>query len=249
MRKTFVYFISVMVLLIPASAKAQDTVVFPLKIRAGIDLMGPGIYTANHDNFNFEGFVSFDRNERTSWIIEAGYSDYKFSQYNYEYLSRGIFFKAGTDFNLLKPDISKGNYWAGLGLRYGYSIFNTETPSFQHENYWGPVTSSISQKTRSGHFVEIAPGVKTELFKNFSIGWTVRLRFLIFGGGGKDLRPIYFPGFGPGGKNVNTGISYFIVWNIPFKKIKVLIQPEEEEETEELEETEESVPQYSGQSY
>ena len=241
MRRIYAYSISLLILLYSSLLMAQDTVIFPLKIRAGIEVSGPVIYFTDKNNLSAEGFISLDRNEKMTYVIEGGYLSYKYSQYNYDYLSKGVFGRAGIDFNLIKPEISKGKYWAGIGLRYGLSIFTSETPTFQQENYWGKVNSSISQRTSVGHFLEVAPGVKTELFRNFSLGWTIRLRMLISGGGGKDLRPIYFPGFGPGGNSVNAGISYYLVWNIPFRTKKVIIKKEVPVETEEEVEGQQSI--------
>jgi hypothetical protein len=235
MRRTSAYFISVLLFLIGECLFAQDTVLFPLKIRAGVDIAGPGIYLTNKNNLSLEGYISYDRNEKMSYVIEAGYLNYKYSQYNYDYLSKGTFTKIGVDFNLLKPEMSLGKYWAGIGLRYGMSVFNSGTPSFQYENYWGTVTSSIASKTKIGHFIEVAPGVRTELFKNFSIGWTIKLKLLISGGGGKDLKPIYFPGYGNGGNRTAAGIGYFLTWNIRYKTKTVITKPEAPEETEETE--------------
>jgi hypothetical protein len=234
MRRIFVYFTSLFLFLSGIILQAQDTVMFPLKIRAGFDISGPGIYLTDKNNLNLEGHISFDRNEKMSYVVEGGYSDYKYSQYNYDYFSKGVFTRAGVDFNLLRPEVSKGKYWAGIGLRYGLSIFTSETTSFQHENYWGTVTSSIPSKTSMGHFIEVAPGVRTELFRNFTMGWTIRLRLLISGGGGRDLRPIYFPGYGNGGKKTAAGVSYFLMWNIPFRTKTVITKPEEVEEEAEL---------------
>jgi hypothetical protein len=59
---------------------------------------------------------------------------------------------------------------------------------------------------------------------------------LISGGGGKDLSPIYFPGYGNGGKRTAAGISYFLTWNIRYKTKTVITKPEVPEETEENEE-------------
>ena len=108
-----------------------------------------------------------------------------------------------------------------------------ETPSFNKENYWGSVTSSIPVATRMGHFLEVVPGVKTELFKNISIGWSVRLRLLISAGTGRDLRPVHMPGFGNAGKSATAGFSYFLVWQVPYKSKMVIIKKEEPEEVEE----------------
>ncbi len=67
------------------------------------------------------------------------------------------------------------------------------------------------------------------------MGWTIRLNLLISGGGGKDLRPIYFPGYGNGGNRTAAGFSYFITWNIPYRIKTVITKPEAPEETDETE--------------
>lgn len=236
MWKTYAYSISLLILVSGGISIAQDTVMFPLKIRAGIDVSGPVIYFSDRNNLSLEGFVSLDRNEKMAFILGGGYLDYKYSQYNYDYSCKGIFFRGGVDFNLLKPQVSAGKYMAGLGLHYGLSFFKPETSAFQQGNYWGTVTSSIPGRMRFGHFLEVAPGVKTEIFRNISIGWTVSLRLLLSGGGGKDLRPIYFPGFGNGDKTVTAGFNYYLTWNIPFKTIRVITKAEPPEEPEETEE-------------
>ena len=43
---------------------------------------------------------------------------------------------------------------------------------------------------------------------------------LVYSGTGKDLKPIYIPGFGNGTQSVTIGFSYFISLNIPYKKIQ-----------------------------
>jgi hypothetical protein len=235
MRRTSAYSISLLVLLIftRSELNAQDTIIFPLKIRIGIEASGPAIYFSDKNILNTEGYISADINEKFSAVIGGGYLDYKYSQYNYNYLNKGMFVRAGADFNLLKPEKSMGRYWAGIGLRYGISLFKWEVPSFQQENYWGTGTSAIPPRTNWGHFLEASPGVRAEVLKNISMGWTISLRMLLYSGTGKDQRPIYFPGFGNGGKSFSSGISYFLVWNIPYKKKTVIIPKEVPEETEE----------------
>jgi hypothetical protein len=240
MCKTYLYIISIQLVLIylsgeiiaqePATEEIQDSVTIPLKIRAGIEISGPVIYFTDKNILNAEGNLSADLNEKLAVFLGAGYSDFKYSQYNYEFQNKGVFFKAGIDINLLKPEVAKGKYWAGLGIRYGLSSFTSETPSFRHENYWGKTNSSLAPETSMGHYLEMSPGFRAELFNNFSIGWSISLRKLIYPGIKRDIRPIYFPGYGTAGESFSAGIGYFITWNIPFKKIRVAIKPEEPEE-------------------
>ena len=234
MRRTFVYFISLLLSSLSSlmHLNAQDTTLITLKIKAGIEVSGPVIHYFDKNILNTEAFVSIDLNEKFAAVLGAGYLNYAYSQYNYDYLSKGTFARAGIDFNLLKPEKSQSKYWAGIGLRYGVSVFTSETPSFQQENYWGIATSSIAQETRWAHFIEVSPGVRTEIFRNFTMGWTINLRLLLYNGAGKDTRSIYLPGFGNAANPVSAGIGYFFVWNIPYKKIRVIQKKEEPEQPE-----------------
>jgi hypothetical protein len=234
MWRTFAYFISFLAFLSCnlIQVNAQDTILIPLKIKVGIEVSGPAIHYSDKNLLNEEGYISVDLDEKHSAVLAAGYMNYKYSQYNYSYLNHGSFVRVGMDFNLLKPDKSLGKYWAGIGLRYGLSRFISETPLFEKEDYWGTTSSSIAQKTSWAHFIEATPGVRAEIFNHFSIGWTVSVRMLVYSGTGKDLKSIYFPGFGDGTKTITAGLSYFMVWNIPYKKINVLLKKEVKEETE-----------------
>lgn len=211
------------------NAEVQDSVDIPLKIRAGIDIAGPVIWFTDKKILYTEGYISADINEKMAIFLSGGYSDYSYSQYNYDFESNGAFFKAGIDLNILQPEVSIGRYWAGIGIRYGVSHFNSETPLFTHENYWGKTNSSIKPDKSWGHYVELSPGFRAELFKNFSIGWSISLRKLLYPGTSKDLRPLYIPGYGSG-TSVSAGVVYFLSWNIPFKKIRVAIKQDEPEE-------------------
>jgi hypothetical protein len=232
MLRIFAYFISPLLFLFAALSQvdAQDTVLVPLKIKAGLEVSGPIIYFSQKNPLNAEGYVSVDLNEKIAATLAGGYLKFTYSQYNYNYLNNGIFAKAGLDINLLDAKKSAGKYWAGLGLHYGLSRFNWEVTSFQKEDYWGTTASSLGPRTNWAHFLEAAPGVRTEIFKNICLGWSISVRMKLYSGTGKDLPPIDFPGFGNGTKTFSTGLNYFLVWTIPYKKINVIIKKEAPEE-------------------
>jgi hypothetical protein len=198
----------------------------------GIDIMGPATYYSDKNVLNTEAYLSVDLDESKAIVISAGSSNYKFSQYNYSYMSNGKFIRFGMDFNLLKPDKSMGKYWFGIGLKYGLSSFNSEVPVFDKTGYWGTTVSSIPSRKTLAQFVEISPGVRAEIFKNFSMGWSIGMRLLVNSGSGTDVRPIYLPGFGSAAKVITAGINYFLVWNIPFKTKNVILKKPAPEEPE-----------------
>jgi hypothetical protein len=235
MNRIYFYIIS-LALVLPAvtqTAYSQDTVDVPLKIRASLEVSGPAIYFSDKKILNTEGFFSIDLNERRSVQLGGGYSDFTYSQYNYSYHSNGFFFRSGIDFNLLSPVKAQGKYWAGIGFHYGLSRYTSETPFFSKDNYWGNISSSLGSKSGWAHYIEASPGVRAEIIKNISIGWNISLRALIYSGSTKDLRPLYLPGYGSGGKRFSTGVSYYISWNIPYKRITVITRPPAPEEPEE----------------
>ena len=238
MRRICAYFTSILVIILStfSQVKCQDTLLIPLKINAGIEVIGPVTYFIEKGTLSAEGYVSVDLNEKWSAALNAGYLNYEYSQYNYSYLSNGMFFRAGADFSILKPKKSLGKYWGGISLRYGLSRFKWEVPEFSQSNYWGNSSSSIPANKTWGHFIEASPGMRAEIFKNFSMGWSVSLRMLLYTGKYEGLKPVYFPGFGNAQKRVTTGFNYYIVWNIPYKKIRVITKKEEPEEPDETEE-------------
>ena len=236
MRRIFAYFISLLLISYGSllQVNSQYTILIPLKIKAGLEVSGIAINNFDKNILNTEAYISVYMNEKISAVLGGGYLKYKYSQYNYTYIDNGMFVRTGLDFNLLKPDKSKGKYYAGIGLHYGLSVFTYEVPSFQHTDYWGTTSSSIAQKTNWAHFIEVTPVVRTEIFRNFTMGWTISLRMLLYTGTGQDLRPIYVPGLGNGANRISTGIGYFFVWSIPYKKITVIMKkdvPEEPDDT------------------
>jgi hypothetical protein len=236
MGRTYAYFISLLFFLITSlqQIKAQDTILFPLKIKAGLEVSGPVMYLIEKTNISNEVFVSADISEKYSAALSAGYLNYTSSQSNYKYVTTGSFVRAGLDINLMKPEKSMGKYWIGLGLRYGISHFTSVVPSFELNNYWGSISASIDKRTDWVHFIEASPGVRAELFKNFSIGWSINVRMLLLSTANKDLKPTYVPGFGSSSKALSLGASYFMSLSIPYKKIIVIkkAKPPEPEDTE-----------------
>lgn len=233
MERISAYFISVMLLLTAIlPAKGQDTVYVPLSIRFGAEVSGPVTYFLNRKILNAEGNLAVDLTEKTSFVAAAGFTNYNYSQFNYDYKTSGKFLRAGFDFNLMGAEKSKGKYYTGIGLHYGISQSTLEVPSFTAENYWGTLTSSIPQTSGYANFLEASPGVRAELFKYFNIGWTINIRWLIRKSMSSDLNPLYLPGFGNAGKNISTGFSYYITFNIPYKTKRVIILPPPPEETD-----------------
>lgn len=230
--RTCICFISLF-LVIGSGAAAQDTVTVPLHVRAGFDLSGPVMQMLDKELISYGISASADINSALSVTGGIRYSDFRTSGYSYDFMSRGISITAGPDYNFIKANTSGGRYYAGIGIRYGLSFYSEEATVIRYNNEWGAGESSVPLSRHTGHFLEITPGVRTELFPWMTIGWNLYMRLLISAGAGKDLKPVHMPGYGPGTKGMATGAEYYISFSIPYKKIKVTIKPKTQQSDDE----------------
>ena len=231
-KATYVFIIS---LFIFASARvaAQDTIMVPLHLRVGVDIARPAGYLINNNLKSFGLQGSFEFSERLAVTGGTIFSHYSVNKKTYDYKSQGVTFTIGPDINLMKPKLSEGKNFIGFGIHYGISIFSHETPRLEYTNAWGTVTTSIPSSSHVGHFIEVTPGVRTEVFRGVTMGWNLSLRMLLSDGTKGNLKPVNMPGFGDCSSRVSSGISYFISISIPYRTKRIIIKPREEEEEEE----------------
>ena len=232
------YFISIIFIAAGWVCKlqAQDTIMFPLKLRVGFDILGASKYFYDSKNANLEAFISVDRSEKLSLTFIAGRDDYKYSRYRdeslmmYDFKANGFYFKPGVDFNLLNPKKSAGKYSLGVGFRYGVSVYSYDVKEINTEGYWGRYQTSIPKNNTWAHYLEAAPTIRAEIIKNLNLGWSVSFKKIISTGTGKNTKPVYLPGYGDGSKSFSFALSYFIIWSKPYKEKRVIIHPREEPE-------------------
>ena len=224
-----------LILMAGISASAQDTVTVPLNFRAGFDLAGPVLQALSKDLVSYGAVASIDLNESFAAIGGIRYSSFSVSEYSYDFKSRGLTFVFGADKNFIKPKMMAGKHYAGIGIRYGLTFYGQEAPRLEYTNPWGTGSSSLPLTHHTGHFLELTPGVRTELFPGVTIGWNLYLRLLLGAGTGDHLKPVYMPGYGDGSSGVATGAAYYVSISIPYKKIKVFIKPKPVSEEPEVE--------------
>lgn len=228
-KRTCISFFSLLLYLAGSSAVAQDTVTVPLHLRAGFDISGPLLKFVNKDLISYGILTSVDITEAVTLNAGVRYSSFHTERHIYDFSSRGLSIVTGAEYNFLKANVSKGKYYAGIGLRYGLSLYAEEAPVIRYTNAWGEGVSSIPLSRHAGHFLELTPGFRTELFPGVTIGWNLYMRLLISAGAGKDLKPVWMPGYGPATKGMATAAEYYISFSIPYKKRKVIILPKTED--------------------
>ncbi|HNX67321.1 MAG TPA: DUF6048 family protein [Bacteroidales bacterium] len=231
-KATYVFIISLFIFA-SAGVAAQDTIMVPLHLRVGVDIARPAGYFINKDLKSFGLQGSFEFSERLAVTGGTIFSHYSVNKETYDYKSQGMTFTLGPDFNLMKPKLSEGKNFIGFGIHYGISFYSHETPRMEYTNAWGTETTSIPSSSHVGHFIEVTPGVRTEVFPGVTMGWNLSLRMLLSDGTKSNLKPVNMPGFGDCSSRVSSGISYFISITIPYHTKRIIIKPREEEEEEE----------------
>lgn len=231
-KRTCIFFIS-FILSGSAAVLSQDTVTVPLHVRAGFDVSGPVMDLIGRDLTSYGMAGSVDMNSSVAITAGIRYSSFSASKVIYDFKSKGLSFTAGVDYNFMKANAAQGKYYAGIGMRYGLSFYNEEASMIRYTNEWGTGEASVPAGMHTGHFLEITPGVHTELFPGVTIGWNLYMRVLISAGAGKDLKPVWMPGYGAGTSGMTTGAEYYVSFSIPYRKIKVYIKPKIRDSEEE----------------
>ncbi len=214
-------------LLLLNSAEAQEIEVQQEKpttengLSFGIDL-APFIITAFDSDRRGVDFVArYLFNKKWFVLGEVGFENVSFEQDSYDYKSNGGFLRLGADYNFFRVDEPGNNDNITFGLRYGIGTQSHKSPRYTIlDDYWGDYIGKFELSNVTSHWIEFVGGVRTEVLKNFYMGWTIRLKTLMAAGNSNDLKPYTIPGYGRGDNSVNLGFTYTLEYYIPFRKRK-----------------------------
>ncbi|MFO8001818.1 MAG: DUF6048 family protein [Marinilabilia sp.] len=222
-------FIFISLLLPVFSLPAQDELPLPqgdqegpLGLSVGLNLEGPigKIFESDKSAFSAVTHINF----APHWFFrgEAGFENLTFSTENridrgYAYESNGSFLKAGVLYDFFDVEEQGNNDNIFIGLHYGFALQEQGSRDFIVENgYWNDFEGSAGKYVLNTHWLEVSAGPRTELVKNFYMGWTINLRVNMYQDNKEVLVPYSIPGFGNGDNKVNVGFSYVLEYFIPW---------------------------------
>jgi hypothetical protein len=224
-------FIFISVLLVTASADGQNngksakkaTDYDPQGFTLGLNMEGPIARLFDADKSAFSAVTHINMAPQWFFRGEAGFENLKFSpenieKRNYAYRSNSTFIKAGMLYDFFEVEEKGNNDNIFVGLHYGLAVQEHGTNRYIIENnYWSNYTGSLDKYILNTHWIEISAGPRTELLKNFYMGWTINLRVAVYRTNREVLEPFAVPGFGRGDSNVNFGFSYVLEYLIPWQ--------------------------------
>ena len=227
MKHILEYSFSILLILCSISIQAQekDSVVVPPKIerygiRVGADLskLARTLYDSNYQGLELVG--DFRLTKKYFLAGELGNENKTTNDDQVNFTTKGTYFKVGFDYNAHENWLDLENM-ISIGLRYGLSTFSQEVNNYEVYNpnpYFGEIPDKQSDKKFSGlsaQWIEVVAGVKTRVFDNFFVGFTLRGNFLVNNQKPGSFDNLYIPGFnrtydGKFGVGFNYTLTYFV---------------------------------------
>lgn len=187
----------------------------------GIDLAPFINHIFSDERFGVEANARYTINRKWQIAAELGYENVDLDNDKMTYTSDGSFIRAGIDYNLFRVEEIGNNDNILLGFRYGVAVQEQSCPRYVvKEDYWGDVTNSLGSSTVGSHWAEFVFGLRSEIIKNFYMGWSVRFRTIVNVGSEDELEPYSIPGYGRRDRTTNMGFTYTLEYHIPFSKRK-----------------------------
>lgn len=212
-------------------AAKVDTIPLYNGTYVGVDLYGIGSKVLGGDFLSSEISVGVNLKNRFIPTIEFGMGGTDtWNETGIHYKSKmAPFFRIGIDYNTMTKKKEKNGYLYA-GLRYAFSSFkydvstlpvhdpiwgdNINNPSLEDDYWGGSVPFDHLGMKASVQWIEIVLGVKVRIYKNFNMGWSVRMKYKTSASTGEFGNPWYVPGYGKFKSN-NMGITYSLIYKLP----------------------------------
>ncbi len=189
-------------------------------LRFGVDLSRFTLYYFEPERTAYEFSVDFETVRNLYPVVEFGLQDIQMEKPIYTYQSEGYYFRFGIDYNFQKKQSIDQYEMVFAGFRYSFSKLSHSADNILIiDDYWGDYYApAVPENTSYAHWFEITSGIRAELFRNFFIGWSFRVRILLAQTKDHVMEPYYIPGFGRGNKRAGIGFNYSIYYRIPLIK-------------------------------
>ena len=203
------------------SRQTGDTTQQPLfqGIMVGVDVYGFLNQALGSDIRSTEASIEANLQNRFFPVVEFGYGsiDTTDDETDIHYQTSAPFFRLGVNYNVFykKPELPG---CLTVGLRYGFSSFKYDVqapdltdPNWEHTQV--PV-SYTGVKSNVG-WLEAVVGLRANVYKDFHLGLNLRYRSRLNMSQNEHSEPYYIPGYGRG-KSTSIGITYSIIYKLPF---------------------------------
>lgn len=210
----------------------KETVYFPLYngLSVSADIYGLGASVLGSDFLSSEIGIEASLKNRFFPVLEIGYGTTDtWSERGTHYKSNAPYFRLGMNYNTM---YKKGNpNFLYVGFRVGYSSFsyditNTpaedpifggsmENPAFIDDIWGESVPFNHKGLKASMTWYELLVGIRAHIYKDFYMGWSIRMKRKFSLSDDGYGPPWYVPGFGQYDSS-RFGLTYSIIYKLPY---------------------------------
>ncbi|MBB1139889.1 DUF6048 family protein [Myroides sp. WP-1] len=188
-------------------------------LRLGADLfrITRSMYDKTYNGFEVVG--DYRLNKKMFAVAELGRDKLNKTESTYGFTTDGTYLRIGVDYNLHENWLDREDM-IYVGGRYGFSSFSQTLDwykPYSTNGYFDNPAIPVNKKYSglSAHWVEFVAGIKTRVFDNVFMGFSLRLTGLISQKQPDDFENLYIPGYnrkysGAIGVGFNYTVSYFI---------------------------------------
>ena len=213
MRNIFVFIFS-LIMVVSISAQTPEAEVIRA-VRIGLDLSRYGFYAAEGGFFINEFTIDYTLKSKNFLVAYFGTISGSVDSENYMLSSNGFYSRIGIDKNFLSHPTDVLSMGARLGFsKYKYSPGNIV---FQ-DPFWGNYSEDIDPQSGSAFWIEAVFGIKTEIFRNFFLGWSASARVMLISSKSEYFSEYKVPGFGTTKGSVSPGFGFYVYYRFPLEK-------------------------------
>lgn len=190
-----------------------------------LDILSPCMNLINGDIYGAEAQFDVNLYNRVFPILEFGYADATCDvPSGIEYKTKAPYVRLGVNYGLLKPFNKRGNHrsldcYPFVGVRYGMAFMDYRIDNVViADRYWGAEQKvNYNQPFEYSGWLELLGGVRINLAKGFTLGWSVRFRTLLHTSASDKTFVWYVPGYGKSDGNAFT-FNYTIGYTFSIDK-------------------------------
>ena len=188
--------------------------------RLGVDVSGFAWQYFVPSRRNIGVTADLEVNPKYYAVVEAGRLETDRKEETHHYISTGYYGKIGFDRNFLEPQPQSRYDILYAGFRLGGSSLSHQADKIViSDDYWGTYKGSIPSHTVNAFWAEAVGGIKTEVFKNIFMGWSVRGQLMLYRQKNTPMKPWLIPGYGKAGASTSIFITYTISYRIPLFRV------------------------------
>lgn len=182
----------------------------------GLNFIDPVLMIFGQDYASVDVNATLNLWNRLQPVLEVGMGWGKSApeDMNFTYKAKpSPYFKIGANYNFLYK--SSPQYQVLLGVRLGYSPFRYDVTDINYNNsYWDEHTSfAITGESSHAVWGELVAGLKVHIWREWSLGWSMRLRSIFNYGKNDHSSPWFVPGYGP--RRQSFGFTFTASYTLP----------------------------------